>query len=78
MASFVQSKSDRRRKTLLKQRQYIFKGGNHLRINFPQPSILFCDLPRVGCQLSKVAFEVRHANLQTILAEAPVDREQAN
>jgi hypothetical protein len=27
---------DRCRKTLLKQRQYIFKGGNHLRIDFPQ------------------------------------------
>ena len=49
---------DSRGKTLLKQRQHIFKDGNHLRIDFPQLGILFCHLPRVGCQLSKVVFEI--------------------
>jgi hypothetical protein len=68
---------DRRGKPLLKQRQHVFKGGNHLRIDFPQPGILFCHLPRVGRQLSEVAFKVRHNNLQ-FLAEAPFDPEQEN
>jgi hypothetical protein len=61
----------------LKQWQHVFKGGNHLRIDFPQPGILFCHLARVGRQLSEVAFKVRHNNLQ-FLAEAPFDREQEN
>jgi hypothetical protein len=65
------------RKTLLKQRQHIFKGGNHLRIDFPQLGILFCHLPCVGCQLSKVAFEVRHNNLQAILPQTRLDWVQA-
>ena len=69
---------DRRWKTPLKQRQHIFKGGNHLRIDFPQPGILFCHLPRVGCQLSKVAFKVRHNNPPRHLVEAPVDRGKAS
>jgi hypothetical protein len=34
-------------------------------------------LPCVGCQLSKVAFEVRHNNLQAILAQTRLDWVQA-